>query len=81
MENKIQIKIFKDYKIRSKWVEKEEEWFFSIIDVISILTDSKNPKSYWSTLKQRLKKEGNESVTNCDQLKMLSSDGKMRLKM
>ena len=76
MDNKNQIKIFKDQKIRSKWNKEEEEWYFSVIDVVGVLSQSKNPNSYWSTLKQRIKKEGNESVTNCDQLKMLSSDGK-----
>lgn len=76
MDNKNQIKIFKDQKIRSKWNNEEEEWYFSVIDVVGVLSQSKNPNSYWSTLKQRIKKEGNESVTNCDQLKMLASDGK-----
>ncbi|KZX16554.1 DNA-damage-inducible protein D [Methanobrevibacter cuticularis] len=76
MTNENQIKLFNDHKIRTKWDENKEEWFFSVIDVVAVLSESKNPNSYWSTLKQRLKKEGNESVTNCDKLKMPSSDGK-----
>ncbi|MDR0912809.1 MAG: Bro-N domain-containing protein [Methanobrevibacter sp.] len=78
MQEKNEIKLFNDKKIRSKWVKEKEEWYFSIIDIVAVLTESKNPSSYWSTLKQRLIKEGNETVTNCDRLKMLSADGKMR---
>ncbi|MDR0912810.1 MAG: hypothetical protein LBM96_09460 [Methanobrevibacter sp.] len=72
----MQIKLFNDNKIRSKWVKEKEKWYFSIIDIVAVLTESKNPSSYWSTLKQRLIKEGNQSVTNCDKLKLKSSDGK-----
>lgn len=65
--------------IRKVWSSREEEWYFSIIDVIAILTDSTNPRNYWNMLKNRLKKEGNETYTNCVRLKMKASDGKMRL--
>ena len=68
------IKIFEDRKIRSAWNEEEEEWYFSVVDVVGVLTDSPNANNYWKVLKNRLKKEGNESVTNCNQLKMQSSD-------
>ncbi len=71
--------IFQDKEIRRIWDEKKEEWYFSIIDIVEILTESINPKSYWTTLKQRLKEENSEVVTDCDQLKMMASDGKMRL--
>ena len=73
------IQLFEDKKIRTAWDEKNEEWYFSIIDVISVLTDSKDPTAYWRKLKQRLKAEGNETVTNCHGLKMTASDGKKRL--
>ena len=72
------IKLFEGNKIRSSWDREKEEWFFSIVDIIGILTDSKNPRKYWSVLKTRLKKEGNELATICSQLKMKASDGKMR---
>lgn len=65
--------------IRKVWSSQGEEWYFSIIDVIAILTDSTNPRNYWNMLKNRLKKEGNETYTNCVRLKMKASDGKMRL--
>src|SRR3972149_2124200 len=73
--NKIQL--FNERKIRSHWDEENEKWFFSIVDVVGILTDSTNPNNYWKVLKHRLAKEGSELVTNCNQLKMLSADGKM----
>lgn len=73
------IKLFEDRKVRTAWNEDEEEWYFSIVDVCSVLTDSVDPVSYWRKLKQRLKAEGNETVTNCHALKMIASDGKMRL--
>ncbi|CEN50814.1 conserved hypothetical protein [Capnocytophaga canimorsus] len=63
-------------KVRSQWDEQQEKWWFSIVDVIEVLTESPNPRKYWSVLKTRLKKEGSELATNCSQLKMLSSDGK-----
>jgi len=70
------LKIFESKKIRSAWNEAEEKWYFSIIDIIAVLTDSPDPRNYWKVLKHRLRKEGNESVTNCNQLKLQSSDGK-----
>lgn len=74
-ENKLVV--FQDRKIRRVW--HDDEWYFSIVDVISVLTDSVKPTAYWRKLKQRLKKEGNETVTNCHALKMPAPDGKMRL--
>ncbi len=75
MDNKIQI--FEDKKIRTAWDEEKEEWYFSVVDVVGVLTDSPNPNNYWKVLKKRLKDEGNESVTNCNQLKLKSpKDGK-----
>ena len=76
MANINQIKLFETRQIRSKWEEKDKEWYFSIIDVVGILAESKNPRKYWSVLKTRLKKEGSEVATNCSQLKLKSSDGK-----
>lgn len=70
------IKLFDDRKVRTVWDDKEEKWYFSIVDVVAVLTDSPNPRRYWSVLKTRLKKEGSELATNCSQLKMQSSDGK-----
>ena len=76
MNKENEIKIFESHKVRTVWDEQNEKWFLSIVDVIAILTESPNPRNYWKVLKHRLAKEGNESVTNCNQLKMLSSDGK-----
>lgn len=76
MTKKEAIKIFEEKKVRTVWDDETEEWFFSIVDVVAILTDSPNPSNYWKVLKHRLRKEGNESVTNCNQLKLKSSDGK-----
>jgi hypothetical protein len=73
------IKIFEEKKVRSLWDKEQEKWYISIVDVISILTDSLDPTAYWRKLKQRLKAEGNETVTNCHGLKMKAQDGKMRL--
>ena len=73
------IKIFESKQIRSHWDADQEKWFFSIVDIIGVLTDSPNPRKYWKVLKHRLIKEGNQSVTNCNQLKMQSSDGKSYL--
>jgi hypothetical protein len=70
------IRLFESKKIRSSWNEDEEKWYFSIVDIVAVLTDSPNPNNYWKVLKHRLAKEGNESVTNCNQLKMQSADGK-----
>jgi len=70
------IKLFESKKIRSQWHVEEEKWYFSVVDVIAVLTDSPNPNNYWKVLKHRLAKEGNQSVTNCNQLKLESSDDK-----
>jgi prophage antirepressor-like protein len=76
MEEKNAIKLFEEKKVRSLWDDNLEKWFFSIVDVVGVLTDSSNPNNYWKVLKNRLKKEGSELVTNCNQLKMQSADGK-----
>lgn len=73
------IQIFKDKKIRTHWDAELGEWYFSVVDVVGALTDSPDPRNYWKVLKHRLKEEGNETVTNCNRLKMLAPDGKMRL--
>ena len=73
------IQLFDDKRIRTAWDEEKEEWYFSIVDVVGVLTDSVNPAAYWRKLKQRLKAEGNETVTNCHALKMRAADGKNRL--
>ena len=73
------IKLFQDQRVRVHWNNEQEKWYFSIIDVIGVLTESDNPRKYWSVLKTRLKKEGSEVATNCSRLKLLASDGKMRL--
>lgn len=70
------IKLFEAKKVRTIWDDKDEKWYFSIVDVVAVLTDSPNPRKYWSVLKTRLKKEGSELTTNCSQLKMRSADGK-----
>ncbi len=70
------IKLFQDKRVRVHWDEEQEKWFFSIVDIIGVLTESVNSNNYWKVLKSRLKKEGSELVTNCNQLKMESSDGK-----
>jgi len=70
------IKLFQDHRIRVHWDNEQEKWYFSIVDIIGVLTESVNPNNYWKVLKSRLKKEGSELVTNCNQLKMESSDGK-----
>ena len=69
------IKLFEAKKVRTIWDDKDEKWYFSIVDVVAVLTDSPNPRKYWSVLKTRLKKEGSELTTNCSQLKMKSADG------
>ena len=74
MSDKIQL--FEDQPIRTAWVEDEEEWYFSIVDVVGALAESKDPTSYWRKLKQRLKEEGHETVTNYHALKMTAQDGK-----
>lgn len=70
------IKLFEQKQVRSIWNEQEEKWFFSIVDVVGVLSDSPNPNNYWKVLKHRLSKEGSQLVTNCNQLKMQSTDGK-----
>jgi len=70
------IRLFQDHRVRVLWDDKQEKWYFSIVDIIAILTESPNPRKYWSVLKTRLSKEGSELTTNCSQLKMQSSDGK-----
>ena len=76
MTKKEAIKIFEEKKVRTVWDDETEEWFFSVVDVVAILTDSPNPSYKRQVLKHRLKQEGNESVTNCNQLKLPSTDGK-----
>ena len=78
MVEEITIKLFKDKGIRAKWDSEIGDYYYSIIDIIEVLTDSKNPQQYWRTLKNRLKEEGNQTVTNCNALKMPAKDGKMR---
>lgn len=79
MDDKNKIKLFENKKISTEWDEEKENWYFSIVDVIAVLTKSKNPQTYWRVMKKRLKDEGNESVTNCNALKMIAADGKMRM--
>ena len=73
------IKLFEERKVRTIWDDTHEKWYFSIVDVVAILTNSSNPQTYWRVLKKRLKEEGNETVTNCNALKLKATDGKMRL--
>ena len=70
------IKLFQNQQVRVQWDDEQEKCFFSIVDIIGVLTESKNPRKYWSVLKTQLKKEGSELATNCSQLKMESTDGK-----
>lgn len=79
MTKKEALKLFEDKKVRTVWDDEQEKWYFAIVDVIAILTESLDSKAYWRKLKQRLKEEGNESVTNCHALKLRAADGKMRL--
>lgn len=72
------IKVFNEKQIRTHWDNEQEKWYFSIVDVLGVLTESANAQAYWRKLKQRLKEEGNETVTNCHALKMVAADGKMR---
>ena len=67
-------KLFEDRKIRTVWDDEQEKWYFSIVDVVGVLTNSENPQTYWRVLKNRLKKEGNETVTNCNTLKLRAAD-------
>ena len=82
MSKETAIKLFEEKQVRSDWVEDEEKWYFSIVDIIVILTDQadfQKARKYWNKLKGRLLAEGNETVTNSHQLKMIAEDGKMRL--
>lgn len=79
MKTKKSIKIFEDSAIRTAWDSDNEKWYISIVDVIAVLTDSTNPQVYWRVLKKRLLAEGNQTVTNCNGLKMPAPDGKMRM--
>ena len=76
------IKLFEEKRVRTAWDDEQEKWYFSIVDVVDVLTDSKDAltaRKYWNKLKQRLKEEGNETVTNCHQLKLKAQDGKYRM--
>ena len=73
-----EIKLYENKKIRSAWDDEKEEWYFSVVDVVGVLTESEEPAAYWRKLKQRLKEEGSQTVTNCHGLKMKAKDGKMR---
>lgn len=79
MKKQDEIKIFEDKKVRTLWDAEQEKWYLSIVDVIAVLTNSPNPQVYWRVMKKRLKDEGNETVTNCNGLKMLAPDGKKRM--
>ncbi len=79
MEQSNKIQLFEDRRIRTAWDVEREEWFFSVVDVVAVLTDSADPAAYWRKLKQRLKAEGNQTVTNCHGLKMTAADGKRRM--
>ena len=82
MAKKELIQLFGEQKVRTKWDDEKQKWYFSIVDVCGVLTDQpdeEHARNYWKVLKHRLKKEGNETVTNCNQLKLLAADGKMRL--
>ena len=73
------IKLFESLRVRIVWDDVEEKYYFSVVDVVSVLTESADGRKYWNKLKQRLKEEGNESVTNCHQLKLTAADGKRYL--
>jgi hypothetical protein len=76
MTKETAIKLFNQKQVRCNWDSEQEKWYFSIVDVVGVLTESENPNNYWKVLKNRLKKEGSELVTSCNQLKMVSADGK-----
>lgn len=78
MTKKQAIKFFEERKVRTVWDDEQEKWYFSIVDVCAVLTESKDATSYWRKLKQRLKTEGNETVTSCHALKLRAADAKMR---
>ena len=73
------IQLFENKKIRTAWNEDKQEWYFAVVDVIAVLTESPHPQNYWRVMKSRLKSEGNESITNCNALKMTAADGKKRM--
>ncbi len=79
MKANASIKLFEQKQVRSVWDDEQEKWYFSVVDIIAILTESPNPAVYWRVMKKRLSDEGNETVTNCNGLKMLAADGKMRM--
>ena len=79
MTKKQAIQLFEEQKVRTIWDDEQEKWYFCVVDVVEVLTDSANPQTYWRVLKNRLKKEGNETVTNCNALKLRAADGKMRM--
>jgi len=82
MTKKLTIQLFEAKKVRTVWDDEQEKWYFSIVDVCEILTeqpDTEHARNYWKVLKHRLRKEGNETVTNCNRLKLRAADGKMRL--
>ncbi len=76
MTQKQALQIFEEKRVRTVWDDETEKWYFSVVDVVGVLTESPNPRNYWKVLKNRLLKEGNQSVTNCNQLKLLAKDGK-----
>ena len=78
MEQNFAIQLFEDRKVRVVWDAEQEKYYFSIVDIIQVLTESENPQTYWRVLKKRLRDEGNESVTNCNALKIPAADGKKR---
>lgn len=79
MTKKQALQLFEHKKVRTIWDEEQEKWYFAIVDVVAVLTDSVDPQSYWRKLKQRLKEEGNQTVTDCHAFKLQAADGKMRL--
>ena len=79
MTKKEAVQLFEEKRVRTVWDDEQEKWYFSIVDVVSILTESVDGRKYWNKLKERLKKEGNQTVTNCHQLKLVASDGKKRM--
>ena len=81
MTKKQEIQLFEEKKVRTVWDDEQEKWYFSIVDVCGVLTDSPNPRNYWKVLKHRLLKEGNETVTNCNQLKLIKQRSKQYIRM
>ena len=79
MTQKPENKLFDEKLVRTVWDDEQEKWYFSVVDVVEVLTDSPNPQVYWRVLKKRLLAEGNQTVTNCNGLKMRAADGKMRI--